>query len=176
MLSEEDFKYIFTVEVDNKLLSDLIDELSTDEIYAEIVEDLVELDIRYGDVADELALSLAEKLQSNVKDTIESTGSIATGLMFHNVNIIEEDFNSQMVELDAHSEEGTFYPAIIEEGREEIIAPDGGVLAFYPTGGYGEIVFAKKIKAVPPKPFWQPAVIQTEAELNLLVEQGLISV
>nr|WP_302577935.1 hypothetical protein [Methanobrevibacter arboriphilus] len=174
--TREDFQQIYTVELDNKDLIELINQLSTEEIYSEVVSELEDLNIRYEDVADELAMTIAEKLQSNVKQYITTNGSIALGLMFHSVDIVENDVRSVMVEETAESEEGYFYPAVIEDGRDPIEAPDGGVLAFYPTGGFGEIVFAKKVAGVPAKPFWEPAVIQTEAEINLIVEQELANV
>ena len=176
MLSEEDFKQIYTVELETDQIDEWIEWCSIDEIFSEIAEELQDYKTRYEEVSDELALEIAEKLQSNVQEWISTNGSIATGLMFHSVDVVEQGTRSVLVEETAVSDEGTFYPAIIEEGRGPIIASEGSVLAFYPTGGFGELVFAKSAKGVPAKPFWEPAVIQTEGELELIVEQKLMEV
>jgi hypothetical protein len=174
--TRDDFKQIYTVEYDNSQIILAINELSVEPLFDEICEELDRYDTLFTDECEKLALTVAEKLQSNVKDNIQLNGSIATGLMFHEVNIEQLSDFSYLTEEIAESNEETFYPAIIEEGRGEIVAKNGGVLAFYPTDGFGELVFAKKVKAVPPKPFWNPAVIQTDAEIDGLIEQVFESV
>jgi hypothetical protein len=170
MLSADDFITIFTVEINDSEAKTIINSLADEPLFSEIIEDLENYIESYTESGKEVAETVAEKFKEIVQERIQSIGAIDSGLMFDQVEVLEESDLSYSVAETAESPEGHFYPADIEEGRDEIVPINAKALMFYPKGGFGEPIFTKKASATKPKPFWEPSLIAIESNIDALVE------
>jgi len=179
--TEDDFKQIYTVLTDFTEVDDFINicldiESSCDIELNELIQSANNLKNTLQDKENELSITVAELLKSKVQENITANGSILSGLMFHSVEINPLSNNSVEVSETAH-DNGFFYPAVVEQGQDPV---EGKLMVFEPvkamsasesgTGNFGDVVFTRKRKKIPAKPFWEPAVQQTDSSLQMSID------
>ena len=141
-----------SVELDATQLDEVINMVSSNEYFADILLD--ELEATKDELtknSDELATQLAEYAKSLQQATIALNKTIASGALYDSIEIEADGERSYLVGTTINH----FYPLCIEKGRGEVVPVRAKVLHFFTKTG--EEVFTRKSRAFSGKPYVEPA-------------------
>ena len=121
-------------------------------------------------VSDEYAFAVSEELSSTQQQIISMHHNF-TGMMMNSVDISKDGNAQYLVGNTARSVDGFPYPLAIETGRREVVPVEAKVLRWWTSPYFsGEVVFAKRSKAVSADPFVQPSINTAMEILEPLLE------
>jgi len=166
-----------TVKVNTRIegLDAAIDLMESDEItnicFDDVIRDLKSKKSELETVSDDMALAVSESLQSHQEQIIGMKHKF-TGMMMNSVDISKDGNAQYLVGNTAMSVDGFPYPLAIETGRREVFPVNAKWLRWW-TGPYfsGDVVFAKKSKAVDADPFVQPSIDLTMQNVEDIVNE-----
>lgn len=161
-----------SAEVDTKELDKAISLIGSDNImsnvFGEVRDYLLEVKKKGEDGVDPLASTLTKRLQDNQYHRIKAYHR-NTGMMANSVDITHESKGSYLVGNTATSYDGFPYPLAIETGRREVRPlKEGGWLRWW--NKQGDIVFAKRSKAVKGDPYVEDSIAMTDRQVDKVVE------
>lgn len=162
------------VEANTQNLDTALDLMQSDEISSFVFSDIINrieyIKSNIDNDIDEVAFAVSESLSSHQEQIISMKHNF-TGMMMSSVDISKDGNAQYLVGNTATSVDGFPYPLAIETGRREVFPVNAKMLRWW-TGAWfsGDMVFAKKSKAVPADPFVQPSIDLTLDEVNNIVE------
>ena len=126
------------------------------------------------ELSDVLAKNVSEKLKDHQRDIIKERKHIFSGMMYNSVDITKDGTAQYLVGNTATSVDGFPYPLAIETGRKTVYPIEAKMLRWW-TGPWfsGDVVFAKKSKAVAADPFVEKSIDRTANDLEALVDNFL---
>ena len=161
-----------TAEADTRELDKAIKLIESNSIashlYGDVRDYLLQTKKKADDGVDPLASTLSKRLQDNQYHRIKAYHR-NTGMMANSVDITHETKGSYLVGNTAMSYDGFPYPLAIETGRREVRPLEEGKWLRW-WNKQGEIVFAKKSKAVKGDPYVEDSIAMTDRQVDKVVE------
>lgn len=161
-----------SAELDTKELDDAIKLIESNpiavQLYGDVKDYLLETKGKADISVDPLASTLSKRLQDNQYHRIKAYHR-NTGMMANSVDITHESKGSYLVGNTATSYDGFPYPLAIETGRREVRPlNEDGWLRWW--NKQGEIVFAKRSKAVKGDPYVEDSISMTDRQVDKVVD------